>query len=225
MKPTLVWCADGNAEHSRIAVEAGWEYGVRLPAKGMLKDVPLFFADQDWKKPDREKYMKLLSIYKPQIATVLDLERKDQLNEVMEWAEEAASFVRRAVIVVNKVPGISRKIPLEVSGVPVWLGYSVPTSHGASGVSLIEFGRRSVHVLGGSPQAQYAVWSRLRHLATVESMDGNMCKKMATKRCLYWTSKKSKYGHWQPLGGFDGNGPLEAVRRSLRNINEFWSCL
>lgn len=71
--PSLIWCADGNPVHSRIAYAAGWLYGVRLPARGMA-DLPLTFADQNWKKPDRQRYMTALARHRPSLATVLDWE-------------------------------------------------------------------------------------------------------------------------------------------------------
>lgn len=219
-KVALIWCADGNLQHSRIAVDAGWLYGVRLPAKGMLEDVPLHFADQDWKKPDRKKYMALLAQHRPDMATVLDWEEPEQYGEVMAWAEEASHHVKSAVLVVAKVPGSVGDVPLDLNGKEVRVAYSVPTSYGGSPVGLWELQGRNVHLLGGSPQKQLEIRSYLG--GHVKSADGNLAKKMATSRCLFWTAKKSKYGYWQPLGGYDGNGHEEALRRSLKNIMEAW---
>jgi hypothetical protein len=216
----LIWCADGNLDHSRAAVSCGWSYGVRLPARGMLRDAPLYFADQDWKRPKRARYMGLLAEHRPALATVLDLESHDQLPEVLDWAEEAAPHVREAVIVVVKAAGAARKIPRKIGGKEVRLGYSVATSYGSTPVAPLEFFGRPAHLLGGSPQAQHSLWLRLRPWAV--SLDGNMAKKMATKKCLFWTERKTEYGHWQPLGGHDGDGPLEAVTRSLTNVKAFW---
>jgi hypothetical protein len=178
---SLIWCADGNLAHSRAAVEAGWLYGVRLPAKGMLEDVPLFMADQDWRRPDRRKYMGLLERHRPAIATVLDWERPEQYAEVMSWAEEAAAHVTEAVLVVAKVSGGVPDIPACIGGKEVRIAYSVPTSHGGADLGLWEFKGRPLHLLGGSPQRQREVLSYLR--TEVVSADGNMAKKMATSRC------------------------------------------
>lgn len=217
---TLVWCADGNLGHSRAAVAAGWRYGVRLPARGMLTDVPLYFADQDWRRPDRARYMACLAECRPALATVLDWEEPGQYAEVMAWAEEAAALVTEAVLVIPKVPGTVADIPREIGGREVRLAYSVPTSHGGSPLGLWEFRCRPLHLLGGSPQRQMEVASYLRR--EVVSADGNMAKKQATSRCLYWTARKTAKGHWQALEGFDGDGPAECVRRSLVNIRSAW---
>lgn len=218
-----VWCADGNPVHSRLAVEAGWLYGVRLPARGMLADVPLFMADQDWKKPDRSRYMRELQRHRPAIATVLDWEEESQLPEVLSWAEEAAQHVGEAVLLVAKVPGGVSLLPRRIGGREVWLAYSVPSSYGGSPLGLWEFAGWPVHLLGGSPQRQHEVWTYLRGIADVRSADGNMLKKQATSRCLYWTREKTQHGHWQPLNrAVATGGPDECVRRSLANIMGAW---
>jgi hypothetical protein len=220
MTPSLIFCADGNPRHARAAIDAGWLYGVRLPAKGMLQDVPLTLADQDWKHPDRAKYMALLATHRPALATCLDWEHPEQYAEVMSWAEEVSHLATEAVLIVAKVPGGVPDIPREINGKEVRVAYSVPTSYGASPLGLWELRGRPVHLLGGMPHRQMELIRYLR--AEVKSADGNVIKRMATSRCLYWTRQKSKTGHWQALGGFDGDGPLEAVRRSCENVMAAW---
>lgn len=221
-RPELIWCADGNFQHSTEAVAAGWSYGVRLPARGMLKDTPLAFADQNWKQPNRAQYMALLSRYRPRLATVLDWEWEEQLPEVLSWAEEAAQYTSEAVLVVPKIPGTVRAIPGRIAGVEVRLAYSVPTSHGGSPLFLSEFFGRTVHLLGGSPQKQYELWTYLRANCEVRSLDGNMAKKMATSRCCYWQREKGPKGHWLALDGFTGDGHTECVRRSCLAVMQAW---
>ncbi len=220
--PALVWCADGNPAHSRTALASGFLYGVRLPARGMLTDVPLYFADQDFKRPDRARYFRCLALHRPALATVLDWEHPHQLPEVLSWVEEAAAHVTQAVLIIPKVSGMISRIPRRSNGKDVWLAYSVPTSYGGSPIFLAELAGWPVHLLGGSPQRQHEVWTYLRGICDVRSTDGNMAKKQATSRCLYWTRQTTPRGHWQALSGFDGDGPLECVRRSCANVAEAW---
>ena len=222
MTPTLIFCADGNLAHARAAVAAGWRYGVRLPTSSMLRDEPLHFADQDWRRPDRRRYLDALAAHRPALATVLDWERPEQLPEVLSWAEEAAPLVTEAVVVVPKVPGGVPLVPETIGGREVRLGYSIPTSHGGAPLGLWEFRGRTVHLLGGSPQRQREVYSYLCGIADVRSLDNNMIKKMATTRCCYWSLLGRAGQRWTPLAGFDGDGPLEALRRSLANVREAW---
>lgn len=166
--------------------------------------------------------MACLKQHRPKFATVLDLEREEQLPEVLSWAEEAAQYVEEAVLLIPKVSGIISRLPRWIGGKEVRLAYSVPTRFAGSPVPLWEHSGWPIHLLGGSPQAQHEIWRHLGGIADVVSLDGNMHKKQATSRCLYWTRQITRYGHWQPLGGFDGNGPEEAFRRSSINILKAW---
>jgi hypothetical protein len=218
----LIFCADGNPKHAHIAHAAGWLYGARLPPRG-IADLPLHFADQDWRKPDRAKYMAELAKRRPCLATVLDWERPEQLPDVLSWAEEAAQYVGEAVILIPKVSGMIPLLPRLIGGKEVILGYSVPTKFAGSPVPLWEHAGWPIHLLGGSPQAQRDVWRYLRGIADVRSLDGNMCKRQATSRCLYWTRDVSSYGHWQPIArAVETDAPNECVRRSLANIRDAW---
>lgn len=205
-----------------IAHAAGWLYGARLPPKG-IAPFPLYFADQDWRRPDRTRYMAELQIRRPVLATVLDWETPEQLPEVLSWAEEAAQHVSEAVLLIPKVPGGVPLLPRRVGGKDVWLAYSVPTAYGGSPVPLWELGGWPVHLLGGSPQKQHDCYRYLRGICDVRSADGNMAKKQATSRCLYWTRRTTSHGHWQPIAReVAEDAPDECIRRSLTNILEAW---
>lgn len=213
---TLIYCASGNPRFARTAVECGWKYGARLPS-WFDRELTLYFADQDWKKPDREAYMQALQEHRPEMATVLDWEQPEQFADVMAWATEAAKSVQR-VVVIPKVSGMLDRIPNAVGGVEIVLGYSVPTSYGGTTVPLWEFGCRPVHLLGGSPQAQL----RLRSYLNVVSADGGMAQQQATK-CRYWSRRPGPKGHWMQLGGESRDGAhLECFRRSMVAIREAW---
>lgn len=213
----LIYCADGNPEFAKLAVEAGWKYGARLPATVYQ---PVYFADQDWKSPNLEKYLAAIRQHKPEMATVLDWEREEQWPEVLAWAESVAPFVGR-IVVIPKVPGHVEDVPSEICGKPVILGFSVPTSYGGTNCGLWEFEGRPVHLLGGSPQAQ----RRLARYMNVVSLDGNMAAQQARKG-RFWNRKKGTKGHWWQLrdaGDTRTTGvPAECFRRSLESIREFW---
>lgn len=224
--PELIYCADGNARFAEIAINHGFTYGAQLP--GTVYFHPEF-VDQDWKKPDREKYMLLLSEYKPRIATVLDYERTEQEQEVFDWAEEAAQHVAEAIIIIPKAFGTIDRIPRKIGGKEVRLGYSVPTKHGGTPLSPDKFGDRRVHLLGGSPQAQ----RKFSKYMNVVSLDANMHQKLAAAYCCFFDPiKQTSRGFWPYLMAFDGkkwgdgsnkaDAPYEAFRRSCLNIRSFW---
>jgi hypothetical protein len=225
--PELIYCAGGNSRFVRIAVDAGFLYGAQLPDTVYEDIAPLWFADQNWKAPRRDVYMARLAQHRPTQATVLDLEREEQLPVVLDWAEEAAQYVER-VVVIPKVFGIIPRIPDRIAGSDVVLGYSVPTRYAGTEVPVWEFERRPVHLLGGSPQAQM----RLTHYLNAISADGNYMMRMATHFCMFWMPGNARYAsnRWWPTlreanGGENWGGddaPYEAFRRSCENIRAGW---
>lgn len=227
MEIDLVYCADGNRRFAQIAIEAGFRYGAQLPKTVYFAP---WFADQNWKKPNKEKYMAALAQHKPHLASVLDWERDDQLSDVLAWAEDAAQHCE-VVMIVPKVQGGIERLPRAVGGKPVRLGYSVPTSHGGTELPVWEFRGWPVHLLGGSPQKQMA----LTRYFDVRSADGNMANLMATRYNQFWTPGNARYAsnrYWPTLreanGGemVDGTDlPYEAFRLSCQNIMAAWQKL
>lgn len=169
----LIFCAADSKRFSSIAVRYGLKYGAQLPGK--VNEPPLYFADQNFKKPNRQKYMAALAEHRPVIASVLDWEREDQFSEVMDWAEEASQYVQDAVIIIPKVRRTIPRIPLTLNGKQVRLGYSTPTKYAGTKVGIWEFKGRSVHCLGGSVKAQRWV----HNAVGCDSVDGNDLKRAA----------------------------------------------
>ncbi len=221
--PQLIFCAANGPAFARIAVECGWLYGARLPATVYA---PVWFADQDWKKPDRKKYMAALAIHRPAVATVLDWEYPDQLPEVLSWAEEAAQHVRESVLLIPKVCGEVHRLPRTVGGKRVVLAYSVPTSYGASPLMLSEFAGWPVHLLGGSPQRQMYLYCYLRLNADVVSADGNMAGQQARRGRTWspkpWGTRSLRWVQMRDLGDDSDRPAHEAFRRSLESIRRAW---
>lgn len=212
----LIYCAGRNPRFDVIATEAGFRLGIQLPYNTVPQ--PLYFVDQNWKQPDRVAYMTGLAKHRPVMATVLDLERKEQLSEVMSWAEEAAQYVQ-LIVVIPKVSGIIPSIPARIGSAQVVLGYSVPTKYGATSVPVWEFSGRPVHLLGGNPSKQYRIAMYLH----VVSLDGNYANLKATKFCEWFDGRT-----WRRLTNDNGelfgrDAPYEAFRRSCRGIVRMWT--
>lgn len=174
MIPQLIYCADGNKKFSDIAIKNGFLYGARLPSKFHN---PIYFADQDWKNPDKESYIKAMQEHKPRIATVIDWDNNTDYGTVMDWAVGISDIVD-TIIIIPKIHNTIHLIPETINGKSVRLGYSVPTSYGGTELLLSEFGRRPVHLLGGSPHKQMELCNYLN----VHSIDGNYHQKMASER-------------------------------------------
>lgn len=220
----LIFCSDGNRRLAEIAMENRFLYGAQLPNTVYFSP---YFADQDWKKPDKKGYLEAIARYKPTMASVIDWESLDQAAEILTWANDIAAYVKR-ILIIPKISGVIHRIPLEIAGKEVVLGYSVPTSYGSTKVEVTEFVGRPVHLLGGSPHAQLRLWLKLRK--EVVSLDGNYSSKMALKYNSYWVPGNSKGAHnrwWQRLDLAEGrkwnsDAPYEAFRRSCKNIRDMW---
>ena len=219
MIPTLIYCGSGNKRFDEIAM-LYFKLGARC---GTTVYYPIYFADQNWKKPDKQKYIAFIHKHKPVMSTVVDWISKPDLSIVLEWAEEISSIVDKIIVIPKIVSGVDA-IPDTINGKEVILGYSVPTKYGKTITPLWEFGNRKVHLLGGSPQKQYEMSKYLN----VVSLDGNMSLKMATQYCAFWNTDKykSKTGHWQQLheiGIKDQKDAIyQAFEMSCKNIYNFW---
>lgn len=243
----LIYCADGNGRYAKIAIDAGFTYGARLPGKVYFDPE---FVDQDWKSPDFATYILALEKYKPRLATVLDWEHESQLPKVLQWAKWASVYVSEAVIIIPKVPGGVKKLPHEINGTPVRLGFSYPTGYGEAEWSiLLEMLHwpHGVHILGGPPHAALALKSgrlKLPRRSTpqadfftsaldIRSVDCNYHLYLAN-RVLVWrgspdgvsfshTSLKEANGRqkWGD-GSPQADAPYEAFRRSCEGIIKVW---
>lgn len=235
----LIFCYGDNRAFAEIAIGAGYRYGVRLPEdKAMF---PISFADQNWtayqkalrQSPEaasavRTGYMAALAQHRPEYATVLDWERTEQLGEVLDWAEEAAQWSERIVIIPKVISWKSpmTNLPRAIGGRDIVLGYSVPTRHGGTDVPIHQFAGWPIHLLGGSPHAQMRLCGRLSAIAEVISCDGNM-HALQAQRCRFWRAEKGRKGHWVELSEAGDtergkNAPLRAFRRSCENIKQAW---
>lgn len=186
-------------------------YGARMPRKIYY---PPYFVDQDWRKPNRRRYMAALAEHRPHMATVLDLEREEQLPEVLDWAHEAAEHVQ-TVVIIPKCSVIDQ-LPHTIGSAGVRLGYSVPTRYGACPLPLWEFGDRPVHLLGGGATKQL----ELRHYLNVQSIDGNVST-LAANKGWAWDGRR-----WRLHTEFRGEDfPYRCFERSCRAIVEAWQPL
>lgn len=208
----LIYCASGNPRFAEIAIRTGFTYGAQMPGSVYFKPD---FVDQDWKKPNRAIYMQVLAQWKPRMATVLDWEREEQLDEVLSWAEEAAQYVTETVILIPKVHSGIARLPRMIGGKEVRLGYSVPTKYGATQVMAWEFSGWPVHLLGGAPHIQHQIGAYISR----ESLDCSYIRLIAD------------YGQWfigkklrtvKKLSYYIKDGSYLAFFASCHNMNVLW---
>ena len=228
--PMQILCAGGNKRYVEIGFMHGFMHGARLPNQSEHY-ASIFFADQNWKTPNLDAYLKSIKKYRPYLATVRDWESKKQFEEVMEWGKAISPFVRKIIIIPKVLQGIPR-IPPTIGGKEVVLGYSIPTSHGGTTIPIEEFEGWPIHILGGSPQKQISIWKQLRKKSRVISCDGNYMLKLARNN-QFWSPKaikSAKNRFWPQLqevgaGMITHDSNYEACRRTCESIKNSWQLL
>lgn len=217
----LVHCQGGNPRSARLAVEAGWWYGFRSDGKDYAAELgPVALLDCDWQAPDWPRHLDTAARVRPLLAVVPDVLDESDTDRALRQAEELARHAA-AVMIVPKAEGVISRLPRDVGGKPVVLGYSVPTSYGGTELGLWSFGGWPVHLLGGNPRRQAELCGYL----DVVSADGNLSWRLARRGVVVEengtagkTLRQADGDRWP-----HGDAPLEALRRSLVNLRRFWT--
>ncbi len=217
----LIWCQGGNPASARIAVAAGFWYGFRSDSNHYADELgPVALLDSHWEegRVDWSRHLDVCARLRPALATAPDTLSLDDLDRTLRQAGEIAAYANP--LIVPKCEGMIRRLPREINGRPVTLGYSVPTSYGGSELPLWDYTGWPVHLLGGSPRRQAEV---CRYLDVV-SADGNVTWLLARRGIVTGengaggkTLRQADGQRWP-----HGNAPLEALRRSLANLRVFW---
>ena len=180
-----------------MAVQYGFGYGFNSSsyklccAQGTMPGHRVLFIDNDYQHYDHAKHLEVVALFRPKYATALDIERSGQVDRVLQQAEELAQYAER-IIVIPKIDCLA-EIPERFV-----LGYSVPTSYGATDLDITVFGKRPVHLLGGSWRQQRAL---LREMNVV-SLDFNHAHKIA-RSGLYTDLNGYEYRLRDTLPGFN----------------------
>lgn len=197
----LIYCAGGNPLLSQIAYEEGYLLGFRSDANMANCKYPVSFIDIDYKKPDFEKHLGVVSRYHPKYATVPDLSEqevsREDIDRVLAQAERLQLHCE-IVLVVPKLTGQITLLPPHFA-----IGYSVPSRYGGAKYPLWELAGRKIHLLGGSPKKQMQAYLHLSAIAEVMSIDGNYAQSQAVKYAMYWHRHKWLYHPEKDAGGKD----------------------
>lgn len=188
-KIKLIYTGNSNPElnkFDKISDFYGFKLGIQLPSP--RKTVNTYFTDQNWKKPNKEKFFQDLKEKQPYITTVLDLEHEEQFVEVMLWAYEASKHVKEAVIIIPKCKNVIHKIPYFMNNKEVLLGYSIPSKHGGTDLSIEDFAGRKIHLLGGSADKQFE-YANKHGIENVYSIDINYHTFMARFNRVFTNGK------------------------------------
>lgn len=162
------------------AVNSARRYRERFP-----RSRPIMFMDNEWHGYDHEAHVSALSEFHPKYATVRDLVTQQQaeefgveyytIEETLKLAEDVAEHCEN-VILIPKYDCLD-KLPREISGKRVVLGYSVESSYGGTEIPPERFAGWPVHLLGGPWKKQRAILNILKD--DVVSLDNNNVLKVA----------------------------------------------
>lgn len=169
-----------------------------------VSDVRIAFMDNPWHDYDHQRHRAAVELIRPVAATTRDIMTRQQCKEAgvdyytvaetVAMAAELAPYVDE-VILIPKFDCIS-DLPEYIDGAKVVLGYSVPSSYGATPVDPVRFIGRPVHLLGGSWPRQHALLHLLGE--SVVSLDSNYMLKMS--KFAAWWAPNGQVRHIRDLG-------------------------
>ena len=181
-------------------------------------ELPVVVLDNDFHDPDLDRYLDRFETYDPAVAILGDAYTPDEAREMNEAVQTLRDdHPHKKYVVVPKCRAAFDTLAEEiVLGYP--MGYSDVQARDVADLS--EWRGRRVHLLGASPPQQYHVIDALTQPtltneppADIVGLDWNGVQKVAYVG-EYWTPDG-----WQPA---DHLSIRETVRRSLREIKQFW---
>lgn len=201
--PFLFYCADGGRnEYGKIAKEEGWLLGFQSAQACPSFHVPMI--DNQYLDYNHKRHLAMVRQHKPLIATAQDIMDINDLPQILKQARELSQYCGRVLL----VPKIKSWLPSSF-----WLAFSIPTSHGGTGIETEWFGDRPIHLLGGSPkdQAKYA------KTLNVVSLDGNYAMNLAKYGNITW-----QHGEEKAQNLLGKTGCYVAFRESIKRQKQYW---
>ncbi|NEP55993.1 MAG: GNAT family N-acetyltransferase [Symploca sp. SIO2G7] len=201
--PLLFYCGGGGkSRYDAIASNIGWQLGINSGGK-IKSHLHMKMVDNDYRNYNHTKHLEMVRQNKPLICTARDIEFPEQLPEILEQAAELSKYAGRVLL----IPKCDVSLPEKY-----WLGYSVPSGHGATSLNPEWFGDRPVHLLGGSPIKQAVLYPQMN----VVSLDANYSMNVA-KHC------KSVYSDgFQNIWSRE-SGCYQALEQSLVEQYTYWA--
>ena len=223
----LIFTATPKHLSSFIAKDAGWLVGIRSTEWAKVEAErdrwswmldTISFVDNEFKAYNHAEHLAAVRAIMPKYATVRDYLTEDQataagidyypLEQIIDWACELAEFADN-VIVIPKADVID-----QISEDFV-LGYSVPSSYGATPLPIERFAHRRIHLLGGSWQSQRTYLSTIGD--AIVSADLNHPWKASRFGGVIMGDGTTK-DLVKDLGMYPRNSSMSALALSLGNI-------
>ena len=180
-------------------------------------DLPVIVLDNDFRDPDRERYLEQFERYDPSVAIVGDAYDQREAEELDQIGSEILEeHPEKTVVAVPKCEEAFNTFSESITlGVPI--GYS--DIH-AEDLGWNHYRGKDVHLLGGSPDKAYGAIQKLTQPnlagdppANVVGLDYNGFHKVAYLG-EYWSSDG-----WKPA---DHLSIRDTVRKSLEEAKKYW---
>ncbi len=201
--------------HSRtaidIAMEHGWSPGARytnLRDVSHLETAGNLFLDIDWKDYCFEKHLEATRELSPHLTIAQDIVDSSNLTLVMQQADQLSKY-SDLVAIVPKCIRLDGRLE-ELIPSHFLLGYSVPTRYGGTELSIDNFTKHRVHLLGGRPDTQRELAKNMN----VYSLDCNRF----TLDARFGDYFDGETFRPHPRGGYE-----TCLENSVININALWS--
>jgi hypothetical protein len=191
-----------------LALKYGWFAGARYTNLRTIRGIErIGLIDIDWKNYDFDKHLLAVRLHRPHLTVAMDILSKRSLPIILKQASVLKKWADKVIIVPKDLKlgrNFTRQIPKEFI-----LGYSVPSSYGGTTIPLDWFEDREVHLLGGRPDTQFELATKLN----VHSLDSNRIAVDARYGRYFDGSKFKKHPSW---------GFYECLDASLSGINKLW---
>lgn len=192
-----------------IALKYGWFVGARYTNLRTIRGLnQIGLIDIDWKNYDFDKHLEALKVHRPYLTVAMDILSRQSLPRILKQADVLSKWSEK-VVIVPKDPGLGKNFTQKIPKHYV-LGYSVPSSYGGTTIPLEWFGEREIHLLGGRPDTQFDLASKLN----VHSLDSNRIAVDARYGRYFDGKRFQKHPTW---------GFYECLDASLSGINKLWA--
>jgi hypothetical protein len=206
----LIFCMGGNKDLGALAKDAGWKYGVRSDYTSYF---PSDFIDYPFERGLGywDKHLAKISVMRPEMAAVPDLESPDQID-LMLWQCEQLRTLGVRPMVIPKYATALLAAPKDVI-----IGISVPSQYSGYLPDPDHLKRRDTHLLGAGVVKQIPLYQGYAASAIrVVSADSNQHQMKAFKYGACFVE-----GRWQDVRPRVSSEELFA--RSCANIKTYWS--
>lgn len=175
MRVLTIHCQGNNKKVPGWAIKAGMAYGTRHDDKPQTWP---FMLDINWKKVVWEQYLVKVRNLRPVMAMAQDYESPSQRERMLSQVADLRALGVLRIGVIPKFTGAVADIPADCI-----VAVSVPSSYAGFVPEMWELEGRKVHLLGGSPQKQANLVTRMG--GKVVSADFNVHERVAQRGTIF----------------------------------------